>query len=107
MRGESSGEIFRKSQQIAEGSALLDLIEEVPRQLPDLDPLEAQLPRGIAAGDLGAEDGGEQSLFFGAGPTDEVPMKVVQRQPIGLFVAAIERLLEVLEARPERPRGRE
>ena len=76
----------------------MDLFQKVARQLANLHPLQTQLPLGIPAGETGSSDRGQESLLLGAGPSDEIAVKVVERETVGLEIPAIERKPEVIES---------
>ena len=82
--------------------AVVDLREQEARQLPQLHPLEVQLPLRIAAGDRRSQDRREEGSLLRLGPAPETIVEVRQAEPVGLFVAPIEPPPEVIEAGAQR-----
>jgi hypothetical protein len=96
--GEAASEIFREPQDVGHRRAVVDLRKKIARQLPQLNPLEAQLPLRIAAGNRRSQDRGKERPLLRLRPSAQAIEKVRQAEPVSLFVAAVEGLAEVVEA---------
>jgi hypothetical protein len=88
------------AQNVSDRRPIVDLREQVSRQLPQLHPFEAQLPARVPPGDARPEHRGQQGRLLGLRPAPERLMEVGQPQPVRLLVPPVERATEVVEAAP-------
>jgi hypothetical protein len=101
VRGQPAPEVLDESEDISHRRASGQELDEVARELPQLDVFEPELPTGVAPGHADLREDREQDFLLSACPPAQMFFEVSQRERLGGAVPPVERPEKVVESRAQ------